>query len=659
LDIVRDVGTLLELFVAVFWSAAGACFVLMPLVSLWLCCPRRLSKVAFPGIAAALAVLAAVTFASVQQLGTALTPNAGFLHASQPLTASPSLLRLASYNLRFSDIDDGPHDGWHPERKHRTLSTLFELDADVVGLQEAAEDQLAFLITDGRNGVHSDLLRADDADAAAGIASARARNRTYAWVGERSNSAEPGRDSAIAYDVNAVDLLESETLWLSETPRRADTKVPGSALFRTMTWALLRRRLQPAAGSARHGGVRSDGSAAADPAVDARTAAGRGDLLLFVNVHLDHIGERARQLQAALLRAFVNDLAARLSAEQVSKCERAAAAASAAAAGEGVDGSAAREAAPATSRCTPHPLPVHLTGDFNSIRGSLSWRVLVAPLRSEGRDAEDAGAGDLSWIDPEDGQMIAVVQRGLASLQRGLKGPAARGNWQLRLWDSLLLQREAQAFMQPSRTEGAAARVAAPLSTSGSAPPAAPVDPISFHAFLGRKTGRWPYLLPLRLMASLLSVALPQPSPVQWRGPVFEAVPQTALERVAAHAAWRLTRWAAGKGAAVGGADGGLGSLQGFTDLHIDWILTGYYGPTPAALADSQQPARRPRRFANPGAAPDASSSAEAAAVSIQCWLPPAAEALRLHVVTTSFAGRYPSDHYPLLLQLAPHCPAT
>jgi len=139
---------------------------------------------------------------------------------------------------------------------------------------------------------------------------------TWRWVGELDVRDRDSRDSAILYDESAVVCAASGTFWLSDAPDVPGTKVENSTLVRTATWAVF--------------GVRAWGYRERDGV--------RGGHVLFVNTHLDHLGELARRQQAQVIRNYVQGLQARL----------------------GVPG-----------------MPVVLTGDFNALRHSAAWRTLT------------------------------------------------------------------------------------------------------------------------------------------------------------------------------------------------------------------------------------------------------------------------------------------
>lgn len=578
-------------------------------------------------LAAAAAVIAAISAAVLQPRPIA---------SAEPAPAT-SVLRLAAYNVRGSDIPDGPHDGWAPHRRYRARAMLWQLDADVVGLQEALEEQTAFFLEPLAAAANSDIVNASSErevlDAAAAAAAA-ASGRRYSAVGDRTNSNHPSRDSQLLYDESRLALRDSGTLWLSATPDVTDTKVPGSANVRTMTWALLERKQASATEVA---------------------ASWCARCFLFVNLHLDHIGERARQEQAALARSFTRAIASRV------VTLRAAAAACSA--------EADAECTAAAVAAHMRPLPVHLMGDFNSIRDSAAHGILTADAAAgaadaagadaAGADAADADVALQSLVFAATGRLIAAMDAaGQLALDNSAAAAvvpeaAAAATQNLYLWDSLQLV-QSQARLLRSNAEAAqpgsdaASAVAAAAASAES--DLAVMDPLSFHAFLGRITGASIITFPLRLLVSAFAVTLPPPNPLQWRGPAWSSPPSNALEGLLASASWKLSAWAAERTRGPSGSKRPAGASHA-TDLHIDWILTGYYGPTPAALADAAQPARRPRQL-TPGSV-DVTSAAPSLLVSPDGWADrPAGHAsrLRLRVINAPSGEGYCSDHYPVTL---------
>jgi endonuclease/exonuclease/phosphatase family metal-dependent hydrolase len=158
-------------------------------------------------------------------------------------------LRLLSFNIRYDNPGDSPND-W-PARRDRVAGLIRFHGTDAAGLQEVLVGQLRDL---------------------------GARLPGYAWVGVgRSDGREAGEFSPIFYRTARLELLESGTFWLSDTPEVAGSTGWDAALPRIVTWARFRDRV-------------NDRS------------------FVHFNTHFDHRGERARAESARLLRARIDGL---------------------------------------------------------------------------------------------------------------------------------------------------------------------------------------------------------------------------------------------------------------------------------------------------------------------------------------------------------------
>jgi endonuclease/exonuclease/phosphatase family metal-dependent hydrolase len=152
-------------------------------------------------------------------------------------------LRVMSFNLRYDNAGDGPN-AW-PLRKAWVAQLIRFHDADAIGVQEALSGMLADLDT---------LLP------------------EYARVGVgRSDGKMSGEFSAILYKRDRLDVLESQTFWLSPTPEVPGSKGWDAALERIATWGRFRDRAT-------------------------------GCVYVHLNTHFDHKGEHARQESARLIR---------------------------------------------------------------------------------------------------------------------------------------------------------------------------------------------------------------------------------------------------------------------------------------------------------------------------------------------------------------------
>lgn len=154
----------------------------------------------------------------------------------------PAPLRVATFNIRYGSADDGP-DRWEL-RRPRVARTLAELDADLVGLQEAEAFQVRWLL--------EQLPR-------------------YAATGVHRDDGRLGGEACpLLFDRTRFTLAESRTVWLSDTPEVPGSRSYGNVLPRIATRARL---------------------------VEFST----GRALSVIVVHLDHASPAAREASARQL----------------------------------------------------------------------------------------------------------------------------------------------------------------------------------------------------------------------------------------------------------------------------------------------------------------------------------------------------------------------
>lgn len=189
-------------------------------------------------------------------LSAALTASCASLPvpAAGDKTATTSVLRVMSYNIRCGScekVDDPNH--WS-RRKSLVAQTIRSAQADLVGLQEAELFQIRDLIA---------LLP------------------QYDWMGVgRDDGAEKGEMNAVLVRRAMLTISSSKTFWLSETPERV-SRGWDAALNRTLSLLKLRGR--------------SDGRE-----------------FIFANTHFDHVGQVARRESARLIDATLQREAGRL-----------------------------------------------------------------------------------------------------------------------------------------------------------------------------------------------------------------------------------------------------------------------------------------------------------------------------------------------------------
>ena len=141
-----------------------------------------------------------------------------------------SQLTVISYNMRYGTAEDGVN-AWE-FRKPATIKMIKKHKPDILGVQEALDFQLAFILENCTN---------------------------YEAVGVgRIDGKHDGEHASIMYNKKKIELLEWGNFWLSSTP-----EIPSigwdAACTRTATWALLK---------------------------DKKTM----EKFYYVNTHLDHVG---------------------------------------------------------------------------------------------------------------------------------------------------------------------------------------------------------------------------------------------------------------------------------------------------------------------------------------------------------------------------------
>ena len=172
-------------------------------------------------------------------LVAALAATFGARAVAQPTPAEP--LRVVSFNIRYGTAKDGDNE-WS-KRREMLFQVTRDLDADIVGLQEA----LAFQI--------------DEIEAAV---------PGYASVGVgRDDAARAGEYTAILFRTSRLRLADAGTFWFSDTPEVPASTSWGNRITRICTWARFIDR------------------------------DGRG--FYVFNLHLDHESQPARERSVALL----------------------------------------------------------------------------------------------------------------------------------------------------------------------------------------------------------------------------------------------------------------------------------------------------------------------------------------------------------------------
>ncbi len=162
-----------------------------------------------------------------------------------------SSIRVMSYNIRYNNPGDGIN-AW-PHRKDHVAEMIGDkYKADFAGLQEARKEQI------------DDLVE---------------RLPDYDWFGVgRDDGWQGGEFTPIFYRKDCFQLLQTDTFWLSETPRIPGSKSWDAAITRIVTWGKFK---------------------------DLKT----DQIFYHFNTHFDHRGRKAREESAELLWRKVKEIA--------------------------------------------------------------------------------------------------------------------------------------------------------------------------------------------------------------------------------------------------------------------------------------------------------------------------------------------------------------
>lgn len=159
---------------------------------------------------------------------------------------SADATRVMSFNLRYRDDEEGSV----KNRSVISAAIIRQYAPDTVGVQEATGEWMSIL---------SDKLK------------------NYACVGEHRDENPDSEHSAVFYLKDKFILLDSGTIWLSDTPKVKYTKYKESACTRIATWAVLENKIT-------------------------------GLKYAHINTHLDHMSDSSRALQADVLNGKIAEL---------------------------------------------------------------------------------------------------------------------------------------------------------------------------------------------------------------------------------------------------------------------------------------------------------------------------------------------------------------
>ena len=139
---------------------------------------------------------------------------AALLPFSAAKSEEPFEIDIVSFNIRYLTSADKGDRHWNT-RKHLVAETVQQFNADIIGIQEAFDSQLKFVLE---------------------------KNPGFAMTGVgRDNGKTRGEYSAILFRKDRFELDPNEhgTFWLSDTPEKAASKSWGNNVVRICTWARL------------------------------------------------------------------------------------------------------------------------------------------------------------------------------------------------------------------------------------------------------------------------------------------------------------------------------------------------------------------------------------------------------------------------------------
>lgn len=180
---------------------------------------------------------------------TLLLSSAGFSETQKTFfsglgyqPAQAGIVKVMTFNIRQDTMIDGPN-RWS-RRKNIVFNLLRDHAADVIGLQEAEDDQ-----------VHEIQI---------------ALPHYTHYAAGRNDGRLKGESCAIFYLTNRYRLLDSGTFWFSDTPSVPGTKDWGNMAPRICSWVYLAER-------------------------------GTGTAFYVYNVHLDNLSQNSREKSVQLL----------------------------------------------------------------------------------------------------------------------------------------------------------------------------------------------------------------------------------------------------------------------------------------------------------------------------------------------------------------------
>ena len=157
--------------------------------------------------------------------------------------------RVMSFNVRYRDDKAGSV----KNRSKITAAIIEQYHPDSLGVQEATGEWVTIL---------GEALASE-----------------YAFVGEHREEDPNSEHSAVFYLKNKFNLIDSGTIWLSDTPEEKYTKYEESACIRIATWTVLENKETK-------------------------------EIYAHINTHLDHVSDTSRVLQAEVLKNKIAEFTA-------------------------------------------------------------------------------------------------------------------------------------------------------------------------------------------------------------------------------------------------------------------------------------------------------------------------------------------------------------
>ena len=156
-------------------------------------------------------------------------------------------LSLMTYNIRYDNPSDGEN-AW-PNRKGELVGLIKFYNPSIFGTQEGLPHQIEYI---------NDTMP------------------NYEFIGEGRDGNGKGEYSAIFYQKNRFEVIETDTFWLSLTPDKP-SKNWDAVLPRICTYALLKEKET-------------------------------GVLFWVFNTHFDHIGQQSRLQSVAIILKRINSV---------------------------------------------------------------------------------------------------------------------------------------------------------------------------------------------------------------------------------------------------------------------------------------------------------------------------------------------------------------